>query len=170
MSMYLAQRDARLVVEAHESQDLRIAEPELGQPMQGDPRQAEQHVAGVDRLRDAVDRPERRPMAPFAVAILDVIVDEAEVVAELDGRGAGKRGSVVTRDRGVRQESQQGPDPLAGRRVLVVEAEVVANHLVDAGSRGLGARPDDAQDLRLRVGDERRQVELARHRGHLPGV
>ena len=56
--------------------------------MERDPRQAEQHVAGVDRLGDAVERPERRPVAPLAVAVLDVVVDEAEVVAELDGGGA----------------------------------------------------------------------------------
>ena len=35
--------------------------------MQRDARQAEQRVAGVDRLRDAVHGPQRRSMAPLAV-------------------------------------------------------------------------------------------------------
>ena len=33
------------------------------------------------------------PVAPFAVAVLDVVVDEAEVVAELHGRRTGQRGA-----------------------------------------------------------------------------
>ena len=87
----LAQREAGLVEQAHQAQDLRVGEAEVGQPVEGDPRQAEQRVAGVDRLRDAVDGPQRRPVAALDVAVLDVVVDEAEVVAELDGRGAGQR-------------------------------------------------------------------------------
>ena len=87
----LAQGEARLVVQAHEAQDLGVGEAEVGQAMEGDARQAEQRVAGVDRLRDAVDGPQRRPVAALAVAVLDVVVDEAEVVAELDGGGAGQR-------------------------------------------------------------------------------
>jgi hypothetical protein len=85
----LAQRDAGLVVQAHEAQDLGVAEAEVAQAVEGHPRQAEEHVAGVDRLGDAVERPDGGPVAPLAVAVLDVVVDEAEVVAELDRRGAG---------------------------------------------------------------------------------
>ena len=84
----LAQRDARLVVQAHQAQDRPVREAEVGQPVEGDPRQAEDEVAGVDRLGDAVDRPQGRPVAALDVAILDVVVDEAEVVAQLDGRRA----------------------------------------------------------------------------------
>ena len=40
-----------------------------------------------------VERPERGAVAPLAVAVLDVVVDEAEVVAQLDGGGAGQRGA-----------------------------------------------------------------------------
>jgi hypothetical protein len=70
----LAQRDARLVVEAHQPEDLRVAEAQLREPVERDPRQAEQHVAGVDRLGDAVHCPQGRPVAALEVAVLDVVV------------------------------------------------------------------------------------------------
>ena len=93
----LAQRQAGLVEQAHQAQHLGVREAEVGQPVERDPRQAEQRVAGVDRLGDAVDRPQRRPVAALDVAVLDVVVDEREVVAELDrrraraGRAGGRR-------------------------------------------------------------------------------
>ena len=161
----LAQRDARLVVQAHQPEHRSIGEAEVGQAVQRDPAEAEQHVAGVDRLGDAVLRPERRSVAALAVVVLDVVVDEAEVVAELDRGGAGQRATVVARDRGVGEEAQQRPHPLAGR-ARAVEPEVVAAHLVDAGGRRIGAL-DEAQDLRLGVGDQLRDVRAGRerHRG-----
>ena len=112
----LAQRDAGLVVQAHQAEDLRVAEAEIGQPVERHPAEAEQHVAGVDRLGDAVERPDGRPVAALAIAVLDVVVDEAEVVAELDRRRAGQGGLVVAGDRGVGEEPEQRPHPLAGRR------------------------------------------------------
>ena len=112
----LAQGDAGLVVEAHQPEDLAIAEAEVGQAVERDAAEAEEHVAGVDRLGDAVERPQRRPVAALAVAVLDVVVDEAEVVAELDGRGARQGGAVVAGDRGVGEEAEQRPHPLAARR------------------------------------------------------
>ena len=126
----LAQRQARLVVQAHQAQDRRVGEAEVGQPVERDPRQAEQRVAGVDRLGDAVDGPQRRPVAALDVAVLDVVVDEAEVVAELDRRGAGQRALVLAGDAGVGEQAEQRPHPLAGRRARAVEREVVADHLV----------------------------------------
>ena len=161
----LAQRDARLVVQAHQAEDLRVAEAEVRQAVERDPAEAEQHVAGVDRLGDAVERPERRAVAALAVAVLDVVVDEAEVVAELDGGGAGQGGGVVAGDRGVGEEPEERPHPLAGRRAVVVEPEVVADHLVDAGGRGV-VIADEPEDLRLGVGDQGVEVELARHGSH----
>ena len=169
----LAERDARLVVEAHQPEDLRVAEPQLGQPVERDPRQAEQHVAGVDRLGHAVDRPERRPVAAFPVAVLDVVVDEAEVVAQLDRGRARQRRRVVACDRGVGEEAQQRPDALAGRGVVVVQPEVVADHLVDALGGGHGALADDPEDLRLGVRDQRLEVKVSRHgrhRGQCSGI
>ena len=131
----LAQGEARLVVQAHEAQDLGVREPEVGQPMEGDARQAEQRVAGVDRLRHAVHRPQRRPVAPLAVAVLDVVVDEAEVVAELDRRGAGQGLAVVAGDRGVGEQAEEGPHALAAAGARAVEREVVADHLVQPVGR-----------------------------------
>ena len=103
--------------------------------MEGHPRQAEEHVAGVDGLGDAVERPDGRPVAALPVAVLDVVVDEAEVVAELDRGGARQGALVVARDRGICEEAQQRPHPLAGGRPRPVEPEVVADHRVDAGGR-----------------------------------
>ena len=81
--------------------------------MEGDPRQAEQRVAGIDGLRDAVDRPEGGAVAPLGVAVLDVVVDEAEVVAELDRRGARQRAPMVAGDGGVGEQAQERPHALA---------------------------------------------------------
>src|SRR3970282_2097556 len=130
-----AEGDTGLVVEAHQPEDLRVAEAEVRQAMEGDAAEAEEHVAGVDRLGDPVEAPQRRPVAPLAIAVLDVVVDEAEVVAELDGRGARQGAPWVTGDRGVGQEAQERPHPLARDARLAVEAEVVAALLVDTGGR-----------------------------------
>ena len=155
----LAQRQARLVVQAHQPQDLGVGEAEVGQSVERDPRQAEQRVAGVDRLRDAVDRPQRRPMASLAVAVLDVVVDEAEVVPELDRRRARQRLAVVAGDRGVREQAEERPDPLAAVRARAVEREVVADHLVQAVGRRIAVL-DEPDDLAFGVGDELGEVEV----------
>ncbi len=67
-----------------------VAEAELGQAVEGDPAEDEDRIAGVDRLGNAVERPQRRAMAALQVGILDVVVDQAEVVAQLDRRRAGQ--------------------------------------------------------------------------------
>ncbi len=163
----LAQLHARLVVEAHQAQDLGVAEAEVGQSVQRDPRQAEDQVARVDRLRHAVEHPQGRAVPPLHVAVLDVVVDEAEVVAELDRRGARQRGPVIALDRRVREEPEQGAHALAARAVSALEPEVVADHLVHVRRRGVPV-VDDTQDLRLGVGDEEGDVDVARD-GHGPG-
>ena len=127
--------------------------------MEGDARQAEQRVAGVDRLRDAVDGPERRAVAALDVAVLDVVVDEAEVVAELDRRRAGQRALVLAGDAGVGEEAEERPHPLAARRARAVEREVVADHLVQPVGRRVAVR-DEADDLALGVGDEGGEVDV----------
>ena len=107
-------------------------------------------------------RPQRRPMATLAVAVLDVVVDEAEVVAELDRRGARQRRAVIARDRRVGQEAEQGPDPLAAGRAGPIEGQVVADHLVQAVGRRIAVL-DEADDLAFGVGDEparSRSVEI----------
>ena len=86
----LAQREARLVVQAHQRQHLGVREAQIGQPVERHARQREQRVAGVDRLRHAPHRPQRGSMPALDVAVLDVVVDQAEVVAQLDGGGAGQ--------------------------------------------------------------------------------
>ena len=159
----LAQRHARLVVQAHQAEDLGVAEPEVGQAVERDPRQAEDQVAGVDRLGHAVDRPQGRPVAALDVAVLDVVVDEAEVVAELDRRGARQRAPVLAGDRGVGEQPEQRTHALAAPGPRAVEAQVVADHLVHARGRRVAVL-DDAQDLGLGVGDEDGEVEVAARR------
>ena len=163
----LAQQHARLVVQPHQAQHLGVAEAEVGQPVERDPRQAEDEVAGVDRLRHAVERPQRRPVAALDVAVLDVVVDEAEVVAQLHRRGPRQGRPVVARDRRVGEQAQQRPHALAARAVGAVEAKVVADHRVHAG-RGRLAILHDPEDLRLRVGEQDGQVEVAADGHRLP--
>ncbi len=85
---------------------------------------------------------------------------------QLDGRRAGQRPGVLARDRGVGEEPQQGPHPLAARALGAVQAQVVADHLVHA-DRGRVVIGDHTQDLRLGVGEEDVEVEVARD-GHDP--
>ena len=91
---------------------------------------------------DAVERPQRRPVA-FDVAVLDVVVDEAEVVARARppprpaAPPGGRRRS--TRRRGARAAAASAcPGP-----AWPVEPEVVADHLVDAGGGRVAV--DDAR-------------------------
>ena len=102
-----------------------LAESAVEEPVEGKPRQGEQRVPGVDGERDAPDRPQRGPVAALQVAVLDVVVDEAEVVAELHCGGAGQRALVLAGDRAVGEQAEQGPDALAARALALVEAEVV---------------------------------------------
>ena len=128
--------------------------------------EAEQHVAGVDRLGDAVERPERRPVAALAVAVLDVVVDEAEVVAELDGGGARQR-APCGRRRSRRRRGGRGAAgsacPTARRRGRARGGSGPSRRrrAVD-GSRSSTTR----RISRLGVGDERLEVEVARDGGH----
>ncbi len=155
----LAQHHARLVVEAHQAQDLRIAEAQVRQAVQRHPAEAEDEVAGVDRLRDPVERPQGRAVAALHVAVLDVVVDEAEVVAQLHGRGAGEGTRVVAGDGGVGEQPQERAHPLAAWTVRSVQPEVIADHLVDTGG-GCVAVADHPEDLGLRVGEEQVQVDV----------
>jgi hypothetical protein len=119
-------------VEAEEPQHLRVGEAEVGQTMEGFSAEGEQHVARIDRLRNAVEGPEGGAMAPLPVAVLDVVVDQAEVMAEFHRRRARQRVLVIARDRGVGQQTQQRPHPFPAR-AAAVQAEVVAAHGVQTG-------------------------------------
>jgi hypothetical protein len=90
-------------------------------------------------------------------------VDEAEVVPQLHGRGARQGARVLAGDGGVGEEAQEGTHALAARSVGSVEAEVVPDHLVHADRRGL-AIADDAEDLRLGVGEQLGEVDVVRDR------
>jgi hypothetical protein len=160
-----AQRQARLVEEAHQPDDLGVGEAEVGQSMESDPGQAEQRVAGVDRLRDPVDRPQRRAMATLGVAVLDVVVDEAEVVAELDRGRAGQCLAVVAGDRGVGQQAEERPHPLAAVAALAIERQVIPHHLVEAVGRWVPIA-DEPDDLALGVGDQVGEVQIRRGGRH----
>ena len=104
-------------------------------------------------------------MASLAVAVLDVVVDEAEVVPELDRRCARQRLAVIARDRGVRQQAEQRADPLAAIRAGAVEREVIADHLVQAVGRRIAVL-DQPDDLAFGVGDQLGEVQLGERRGH----
>jgi hypothetical protein len=101
-------------------------------------------------------------VAALAVVVLDVVVDEAEVVAELDGGGTGQRATVVAGDRRVGEQAQERPHPLAGG-TGAVQPEVVAAHLVHAGG-GWVAPLDESEDLRLGIGDQLGDVRAGRER------
>ena len=157
-----AQRQAGLVVEAHERQDLRVREALVGQAMEGHAREREQRVAGVDGLGHAGHRPERGPVAALRAAVLDVVVDEAEVVAQLDGGCAGQRAQVLAGDRLVREQAEERTEALAAWPVAV-EAQVVAHHRVELARPLVLGLVDDAQDRGLGVGDETVEVDAGQH-------
>ena len=104
-------------------------------------------------------------MASLEVAVLDVVVDEAEVVPELDRRCARQRLAMIARDRGVRQQAEEGADPLAAVRAGTIEREVIADHLVQAVGRGIAVL-DQPDDLAFGVGDQLGEVQLGERRGH----
>jgi hypothetical protein len=104
-------------------------------------------------------------MASLAVPVLDVVVDQAEVVTELDRRRARQRLAVIARDRGVRQEAEERTDPLAAARAGPIERKVVADHLVESVG-GRIAVLDQPDDLAFGVGDELGEVQLGERRGH----
>ena len=163
----LAEREACLVVEPHEREDLGVGEALLGQPVERHPRQREEGVAGVDRLRHARDRPERGTMPALGAAVLDVVVDEAEVVAHLDGGGPRERAQVLAGDRLVREQADERPEALAPGPVPV-EAHVVADHRVELGRALVLGSLDDPQDRGLGIGDEAVEVDAGQHANMIP--
>ena len=100
-------------------------------------------------------------VAALPFAVLDVVVDEAEVVAELDGRGTRERAPMVAGDRGVGEQAEQRPDALAARGPGPVEREVVADHLVQAVGRRVAIAARGGRS-RLGVGDEGRRGRCRR--------
>ena len=100
-------------------------------------------------------------MATFPIGILDVVVNQAEVVAQLHGCRSWQRGVVVALDRGVGEQPEEGAHPLSGR-AAAVQAEVVAHHLVQAG-RWTVADGEQAQDFLLGFGDQFRQIGVVLH-------
>src|SRR5690349_23852062 len=55
----------------------------LGQLPQPEARHREQPIAQVDSLRHAPQLPQRGPVTPLFVAVLDVVVDQRKVVDQL---------------------------------------------------------------------------------------
>jgi hypothetical protein len=96
-------------------------------------------------------------VAALAVAVLDVVVDQAEVVAQLHRGGTRERALPRSRDRGKREQPEERPEALA-RRPGAIEPHVVADHLVHAVG-GRVAVHDEVEDLVLDRADERRDVE-----------
>ena len=105
-------------------------------------------------------------MAALAIAVFDVVVHEAEVVAELDCRGPGQRLAVVAGYRRVGKQAEQRTYAFSGHRARAVEAEVIAHHLVYTVGRRVTIL-DQPEDLLLGVRDERGDVELGCGLGHL---
>ena len=79
----------------------------------------DERVAGEDRRRLAVGRPDARLAAPLLVVVerRQVVVDEREGVDELDRGGGGER-LLELAARGLgRRQAEHGPDTLAAERV-----------------------------------------------------
>jgi len=94
---------------------------------------SEQGVADEDGGGVAPHGPHRRAVAPFGVAVHQVVVDQGEVVHELHRDRAAQRGRRVAGDGLAGQQGQRGAHRLAGVRVerpttLVAPAEVVGRH------------------------------------------
>ena len=112
---------------------------------------------------DAGDRPQRRAVPPLGAVVLDVVVHEAEVVAQLDRRRARQGGLVRPGQRLVGEQAEERPESFAADAVLPVEAEVIA-HLLVHRTRGLVlGLGDELEDGRFRVGDEGLDVRGRQH-------
>ena len=166
-----AEREARLVVDLHQVEDASILVfLALEEPVQGEPAQREERVAGVDRGRDAPQGPERGPMTALAVGVLDVVVDEAEVVPELERSGAGQGLLVVPAEGLVGEEAEERTDSLpAPLRGVGIEPEVVGEHLVQRPGRA-GSLVQDVRHLGLDVGQDLRKLGPDVHRGRVPDL
>ena len=94
-------------------------------------------------------------MAALRPAVLDVVVHEAEVVAHLHRRRARQGAGMVARDGLVGQQADERAHALATGR-LAIQAEVVANHVVQlARALILGLGDDGARGV-AEAGDEPR--------------
>ena len=108
-------------------------------------------------------------MAAFRARILDVVVDQAEVVAHLHGGGTRQRALVLTRDRLVGQQAQQRSKALASTRPGI-QAQVEPDPVVELRRALVLGRRDDARHLGLGIGDEDVEVRGGQHRNMIPGV
>ena len=102
-------------------------------------------------------------MTTLHVAILDIVVDEAEVVTQLDCRGPGQRGAMVAGQRFVGEQARAMAAGACRAVRLAIEAEVVANHLVQRRRALVLGTVDDRQDLVLGVGNEPVDIRRGEH-------
>ena len=124
--------------------------------------QSDQVITDVDGGRGSELSVDRLVAVTILVVILDVIVNEAEVVAHLDRGGTGQRLHVVADDGLVGQQADKWAHALATRRVTV-EAHVIADHRVQLASARILGPSDDAEDLSLGVCDEAVEVDAGQH-------
>ena len=108
-------------------------------------------------------------MVALGVGVLDVVVDEAEVVSQLERRRTGQRGLVVAGERLVRQGAEERPDPLAPRGSAAVDAEVVGQHLVQRPRVPL-TLVEDARHLGLDVAEDLTKLGPDVHARRVPDL
>ena len=155
----------------HLERPLRV-QAAIAEPQQGEAGERVHAVAGVDRLRDAGDGPERGAAAPGFALILDVVVEQREVMDELDG-GGGREGLLDFAPQRLRREQQRRRAQQLARRGLggasldVLPPEVVAHPRVERS----GVSADDvahlADDVRA---IDRQPIVDRRHRSAPPVV
>src|SRR5688500_19472061 len=87
-------------------------------------------------------------MPALEVRILDVVVYQAEVVTQLDGRGTRQRGVVVAGQRVVRQQPEERSQPLATGVTARIQAQVICEHLVQRPGVS-AARYEDPRHLAI---------------------
>jgi hypothetical protein len=108
-------------------------------------------------------------MVALGIGILDVIVHEAEVVPELERRGAGQRLAVVAGQRLVGQHAEEGADALPARGSAPVDAEVVRQHLVQRPRVSLSL-VEDARHLGLDISHDLAKLGPDVHRRRVPDL
>ena len=83
-----AEAEAGLVVDLHHADHLGVGETEFSQSVCRNTANREERIAGIDGLRKTFAYPEGGSPPSLFVLILNVVVDQAEVVTEFNGRCA----------------------------------------------------------------------------------
>ena len=150
----LTEAEAGLVINLHHPDHLCVREAERAQAVRCNAADGEEGVTSIDGVGDPLTHPEGGSPTALCVTIFNIVMHQAEVVAELNGGGSGDGALPVAGERRVGEQSEEWAHPLPKPCGWIAVAHVIADLVVHVcGDRLLPLR-EEFKDRLVCCGDE----------------